>query len=136
METNQLIEQIQAVTTAEEMSAVTQTIKAMPGKMAPEVQAALMDKLAQFNAQSKAAQDDIISVLQVNGVSYPLTDWLTPANYARQFNIENVATVTNWIKRGIIPAENIKEIPELGLRLVKAVQYSPRAYKASELKDA
>ena len=136
MNTQELIDRIKAVANADHMDAVDGLIRAQPGKMAPDVQDALLAKLAELTDKSEAARQEAISVLRMNGVEYPLTDWLTPANYARSFNIPNVATVINWIARGIIPAENVKDIPELGLRLVKAVEYSPRTYKqASEEKD-
>lgn len=137
MDNTKLIEQIKAVSTPEEVAAISVQIRAMPGNMSPEVQQALLDKLADMNAQSKALREETMSILKVNGVEYPLTDWLTPANYARKFELKNSMVVTNWIARGIIPAENVKEIPELGIRLVKAIEYNPRAYnQAGEEKDA
>ncbi|GAB2571638.1 hypothetical protein [Spirosoma areae] len=138
MTDDELIARIQAIANSEDMACVSALIREQPGKMAPAVQDALLDKLSELTDKSEAARQDAISVLKVHGVEYPLTDWLTPANYARSFHIANVATVTNWINRGIIPADNVKEIPELGLRLVKAVEYSPRPYTApaGEEKDA
>ena len=137
MKTNELIARIRAIASAEDMAEVSALIRAMPGNMEPAVQDALLEKLAEFTAKSKADREETISILKVHGVEYPLTDWLTPKNYMTQFGIKNIETVLNWMARGIIPAENIKEIPELGLRLVKAVEYTPRTYKqASEEKDA
>ena len=123
-----LIDQIRAITSVQDMELVSAIIQAMPGKMAPEVQQALVDKLKEVNQQSKQARVQAISILRQNGVDYPLTDWLTPKNYAKKFGIDNPETVLNWIRRGVIPAQNVKEIPELDLRLVKAVVYTPRPY--------
>lgn len=141
MKTNELIAQIRAIASPEDMERVSALIRSMPGKMAPQVQSALLEKMAEVNAQSKAALEETItetsSVLRLHGVEYPLTDWLTPANYARKFELKNPMVVTNWIARGIIPAENVKEIPELGIRLVKAIEYSPRKYdQRAQDKDA
>ncbi|MFD2937103.1 hypothetical protein [Spirosoma flavum] len=137
MNTQELIIQIKAIATEEDMNTVAILIQAQPGQMAPEVQSALLEKLAEMTAKTKELVTEAKNVLLSHGVSYPLSDWLTAANYARKFSIENVATVTNWINRGIIPQENVKEIPELGLRLIKAVEYSPRAYtQVNEGKDA
>lgn len=62
--------------------------------------------------------------LQQNGTKFPLTDWLTPAEYAKKFGLKSTNVVSNWIRRGIIPAENILHVPELNdIRLIKAVPY-------------
>ena len=111
------------------MERVATLIREQAGQMPPEVQTALLDKLAQFTAKSVAARENAMTILEVHGVSYPLTDWLTPKNYAKRFDLKSGEVVLNWINRGIIPADHIKEIPELGLHLVKAVEYSPRTYK-------
>ncbi|MDB5243635.1 MAG: hypothetical protein JWP57_4260 [Spirosoma sp.] len=129
MSNEDLIKQIEAIDTAEDMARVADLIRAEPGRMAPEVQTALLGKLEESTARRQAARHEVINTLNLHGISYPLKEWLTPANYAIAFGIENVATVTNWISRGVIPADHVKEIPELGLRLVKAVQYNPRTYK-------
>ena len=63
-------------------------------------------------------------LIEKNGEKYPLDEWITPAEYARQFNLKTTMVVSNWIRRGIIPPENILHIPELNdLRLIKAVPY-------------
>lgn len=129
MDTQQMIAQIKAIDSVEDMERVAALIRSQPGQMAPEVQQALLDKLAESTAQSKAARQDVITTLQIHGVSYPLSDWLTPKNYAKKFDLKSGEVVLNWINRGIIPEDHIKEIPELGLRLVKAVEYTPRTYE-------
>lgn len=58
------------------------------------------------------------------GNKYPMDQWLTIAEYCKRFNIENTQTITNWIRRGIIPKENIVTIEEYNnIRLIKAVPY-------------
>jgi hypothetical protein len=137
MNTDEVVKKIQAIESMEDVARVDALIREQPGPMAPEVQKALIEKLADVTANSKQKRHDMIAVLSENGVDYPLTDWLTPKNYIAKFGVKNVETVLNWINRGIIPADHIKEIPELGLRLVKAVEYSPRTYKEREsVKDA
>ena len=135
METD-IVTRIRAITSADEMSQVRQEIEASHTPLTAEVQKALLDKLEEFTARSRAAREGAISLLSEHGVSYPLTDWLTPKNYAKRFDLKSGEVVLNWINRGIIPADHIKEIPELGLRLVKAVEYSPRTYKERVVKDA
>ena len=75
-----------------------------------------------------AQNDDLITraetFLQQNGAKFPLTDWITPAEYAKQFGLKSTNVVSNWIRRGVIPAENILHVPELNdIRLIKAVPY-------------
>lgn len=63
-------------------------------------------------------------LIEKNGKKYPLDEWITPAEYVRRFNLKTTMVVSNWIRRGIIPSENILHIPELNdLRLIKAVPY-------------
>lgn len=63
-------------------------------------------------------------LIEKNGEKYPLDEWVMPAEYARQFNLKTTMVVSNWIRHGVIPPENILHIPELNdLRLIKAVPY-------------
>jgi predicted nucleotide-binding protein (sugar kinase/HSP70/actin superfamily) len=62
--------------------------------------------------------------IDVDGKGYSLNDWVTIQNYCKMFNIESTSVVTNWIKRGRIPSENILDLKELNnIRLVKAIAY-------------
>ena len=62
--------------------------------------------------------------IDVDGTAYSLNNWVTIQNYCKMFNIESTSVVTNWIKRGRIPSENILDLKELNnIRLVKAVAY-------------
>lgn len=128
METTKVIEQIRAIETPEDMQWVEALLRSDDAPLSKEVQQALLDKMAEVARQSTEVRQDAIAVLKVHGVDYPLTDWLTPKNYALKFGISNTETVINWINRGVIPADNVKEIPELGIRLVRAIEYSPRKY--------
>ncbi|GAB4018608.1 hypothetical protein GCM10028773_18840 [Spirosoma koreense] len=79
------------------------------------------DLLATGNALITQAEHFL---LEKNGRKYSLDEWLTPAEYAKRFHLRTTMVVSNWIRRGIIPAENILHIPELnGLKLIKAVPY-------------
>ncbi|NID13774.1 hypothetical protein [Fibrivirga algicola] len=77
-------------------------------------------------------EDNQYNTLILDGIEFALSDWVTPMQYAKLFNIANVATITNWIARGIIPTENIKEVSQLGIKLIRAVRHDPRPYKRSE----
>ena len=61
--------------------------------------------------------------LHLDGKDYMLGEWVTIKRYADMFNLDT-HVVTNWIKRGIISPENMKEVEDLnGIRLVRAIAY-------------
>ena len=130
---DELITQINAITTSEQVPVVfaqVETFFKENDLIADDqrVRDALGRKLKQIGEQSKALVDEFRDTLRLNGVDYPLTDWLTPTQYIKKFNIASVATITNWVARGVIPADHVKDIEQLGIRLIKAVPYEPRTY--------
>lgn len=75
-------------------------------------------------AKSDAVIQEGITFLEQNGRKVDLGEWVTIAEYAKRFNLKSTMVVTNWIKRGIVPAENVLTVPELNnIRLIKAVPY-------------
>lgn len=85
-----------------------------------EFKANLQALIEDTDQMIKEAQAYLISQGQV----VDLTDWVTIKEYCRRFNIKNTETVTNWIGRGIVPAENIRIIEEFNnTRLIKAIPY-------------
>lgn len=82
------------------------------------------DDLAELLAKGDKLIAEATTFLQQNGTKFPLTDWVTPAEYAKRFGLKSTNVVSNWIRRGIIPPENIFEVPELNnKRLIKAIPY-------------
>ncbi len=74
--------------------------------------------------ESRQLREQALNVLKKDGKEYNLSEWMTVKRYCERFGIPNTQTVTNWIKRGIIPPENVIEIEELNnVRLIKAVPY-------------
>jgi hypothetical protein len=74
--------------------------------------------------ESKDLLAQIDSVLATPDYTINLNEWVTMKEYSKRFNLSTTNIVTNWIKRGIIPQENIKTIPMLnGLKLIKSVKY-------------
>lgn len=74
--------------------------------------------------ESRAARQEAVDLLVLNGEVINFDEWVTVKEYVRRYNLKSLNIVTNWIRRGIIPPENVKVIPELNdLRLVKAVPY-------------
>jgi hypothetical protein len=61
---------------------------------------------------------------EVNGQPYPMDQWVTIKEYCKRFGIKNTQTVSNWIKRGIIPEDHTIVIHEYNeIRLIKAIPY-------------
>lgn len=58
------------------------------------------------------------------GKTVDLTEYITIKEYCKRFNIPNMTTVTNWIRRGVIPADHVITVPEFNdIRLIKAIPY-------------
>ena len=71
---------------------------------------------------SEFEQKDV--VLEVNGRKYPLDEWVTLNDYIKKFDLKSTMVVNNWIKRGVVPAENVISVGRLNnLKLIKAVSY-------------
>lgn len=74
--------------------------------------------------ESKDLLSQIDSVLATPDYTINLNEWVTMKEYSKRFNLSTTNVVTNWIKRGIIPQENIRTVPMLnGLKLIKSVKY-------------
>ncbi|KAA0992582.1 hypothetical protein [Dyadobacter aurulentus] len=75
-------------------------------------------------SETEDALQEAVNFLNKDGKRYEMHDWVTIAEYCKRFNIKNTQTVSNWIKRGIVPKENTVVIEEYNnIRLVKAVPY-------------
>ena len=82
-------------------------------------------------SEAKAAIKEAQSYLISQGEVVDLSDWVTIKEYCNRFDIKNIETVLNWIKRGIVPAENVRTIEEFNnTRLIKAVPYHVKPVKA------
>ena len=79
----------------------------------------LDEALKQFQIESDAS----IAEVQRLGLKVDLGPWLTIANYAKKYDL-STQVVSNWIKRGTIPADCVEDLPELNnIRLVKDQAY-------------
>lgn len=59
------------------------------------------------------------ATININNTEYDLSQWCTITQYAKMMKIRSTQVITNQIKRGKIPAQNILIIPELDLKLMK-----------------
>jgi len=75
--------------------------------------------------------DESIAELKKHGFDLPIIDlsqWLTLKRYTEKYNLKSTSVVTNWIARGIVPADCTIVIPELNnIRLIKNQRYSTNA---------
>jgi hypothetical protein len=63
----------------------------------------------------------------LNGFEYILTEWLTPKECVKQYNLASISVISNWIKRRIIPKEDIVESKSLnGLKLIRNKVYKQK----------
>lgn len=82
------------------------------------------EKVSTILANGKKLIEEAKALLSTQGEIIEFDEWLTIKRYAERFGVENTQTIKNWINRGVIPSENVREIEELnGLRLIKAVPY-------------
>lgn len=78
---------------------------------------------AELIAQSRATRKEVQDFLYNNGEVIDLGKWVTAKEYGERFGV-SINRVTNWIKRGVIPKENVRRIKALNdIRLIKAVPY-------------
>ena len=124
----QLIDTISTAITSEDIDVVSTAIGQWLQAGTPDQKAALQTAVSQLNARlallTTQALEQSEQFLSRNGRQYPLSDWLTPKEYARRFDIRSTQVITNWIRRGVIPKENVVIIHELNnLTLVKAMPY-------------
>ena len=54
------------------------------------------------------------------GITYPLAGWMTQTAYAEKYGM-NIKTLGGQISRGVINPENLLDVPEWGLRLLRDV---------------
>lgn len=84
----------------------------------------LKEEIRKALAESRAAQQEARDLLVLQGEVIDLAEWVTLKEYVKRYNLNSINTLTNWIRRGVVPPENVRTVPELNnIRLVKAVPY-------------
>ncbi|WP_138992738.1 hypothetical protein [Larkinella sp. C7] len=74
-------------------------------------------------AEIQAGTRQTLDFLKVNGHELILDEWLTIAEYSKKYGMDS-HVITNWIRRGTIPADSVVEIPKFNnIRLVKDRAY-------------
>lgn len=66
---------------------------------------------------------DRLRIMTANGFVIDTSEWLTISRYSKKHNIPQ-STITSWITRGVIPANAVRDLPELNnIRLIKDQLY-------------
>lgn len=79
----------------------------------------LSEELAAIQRQS----EETLKIMTASGFVLDMIEWLTIKRYADKYGITQ-QVVVNWINRGTIPADAVRDIPELNnIRLVKDQPY-------------
>lgn len=74
--------------------------------------------------ESRQLREEIDASIQADGNIYQLSEWVTIKEYARRHQLETTNVVSNWITRGKITAEDIRDFPYLNdLRLIRDKEY-------------
>ncbi len=79
-----------------------------------------------FDAELLAMQkqgEASLKIMMQHGFVLDTSEWLTIARYARKYDI-STNVVSNWIARGVIPADCVEELPVLNnMKMVKDQPY-------------
>ncbi|QIP15709.1 hypothetical protein G8759_25280 [Spirosoma aureum] len=128
MTAQEVIKLIESAQTPEQIRAANQTTAEFQKTASPEDSQAVRDAFHRYVDQLiddiDVDAEETMRFLALNGKQYKLEDWLTPAEYARKYELKTPNIVSNWIVRGIIPQEDVLTVPELnGMRLVRNRNY-------------
>ncbi|ARK08898.1 hypothetical protein A6C57_00445 [Fibrella sp. ES10-3-2-2] len=86
----------------------------------PETAIDFDQALQAAEAESAAA----IALTTAAGLTVDLSQWITIKRYVEKYSLASTHIVTNWIRRGVIPADAVMTLPELNdLRLIKDQVY-------------
>jgi len=122
-----LLRQISQMETADDISRVADAEEQFLLYATPQEAAQIRDAFRQRSTEllqeSQRQSEESLKILTQHGFVLDTTQWLTIARYAKKYGV-STQSVTNWIARGVIPSECVKDIPELNdIRLVKDQPY-------------
>ena len=120
-----VLQQIQSLTTIEDSNQVRNAMKAFKEQASPAeyetVRKALSLRVNELLDSLHSALAD--EAVLIDGKRYDLDQWLTIANYAKKYGV-TTHVVTNDIRRGKIPTENVIELTRLNnIRMIKDQAY-------------
>ena len=124
---NNLLNQINGLNTIADSASLRQAMNESAQQATDDeretVRRALSNRLNELADAGEQALEDTDAFLQQNGIRYSLDEWLTVTNYARKYAVDT-QLVSNWIRRGVVPANWVVELNALNnIRLVKDQPY-------------
>lgn len=124
---NELLNQISRLSNAADSGRVRQAMNEFAQQATADeretAKRALSKRLNELADADEQALQETDAFLQQNGIRYALDEWLTVANYARKYAVDT-QLVSNWIRRGVVPANCVVELTALNnIRLVKDQSY-------------
>jgi hypothetical protein len=73
--------------------------------------------------QVERQTEETLKIITANGFELDTSEWMTISRYAQKYGLAT-NVVSNWIARGIIPADCVTELPVLNnIKLIKDQQY-------------
>ncbi len=74
-------------------------------------------------ADAQRQSDESLKIVEENGFVLDTSQWLTIKRYAEKHGV-NMQEVGDWITRGIIPIDCVRDLPEINnIRLVRDQPY-------------
>ena len=74
-------------------------------------------------ADAQRQSDESLKIVEENGFVLDTSQWLTIKRYAEKYGV-NMQEVGDWITRGIIPTDCVRDLPEINnIRLVRDQPY-------------
>lgn len=125
--TSLLLELIANVRTEEDMNRMNQlyeeVVKTATEDELHQIGSARRELSKRLLEESKQATQSTLAFLRAHGHELDLGDWLTIVNYAKKYGVDS-HVVTNWIRRGVIPADCVVELPVFNnIRMVRDQAY-------------
>ena len=122
-----LLDQINGVSTVADSGRVRQAMNEFAQQATADeqetIRKALSNRLNELADAGEQELEETAAFLQQNGIRYSLNEWMTVANYARKYAVDT-QLVSNWIRRGVVPASCVVELNALNnIRLVKDQPY-------------
>ncbi|MEY4539698.1 MAG: hypothetical protein RLZZ306_1455 [Bacteroidota bacterium] len=106
------------------MNAINDAIKVAAPEEKKVLNNVLLAKTRMMINEIDEALKECDTLLSTPEFVIDLNEWITMKEYTKRFHLSSTNVVSNWIKRGLVPASNIRVLPMLNnLKLIKAVKY-------------
>lgn len=83
-----------------------------------------MESVRKILEDVEKLQAEVYAFLKIGKEDLNLEEWITIKEYVKRHNLSGLNVVHNWIKRGVVPPENLRRISQLNdIQLIKDVVY-------------